>query len=665
MEYTQLGRTGLKVSRLVLGTMNFGPQTDEADSHAIMDAALDAGINFFDTANVYGWGENKGRTEEIIGNWFAKGGDRRDKTVIATKVYGNMGADGEAWPNHDKLSAVNIRRAVDASLKRLRTDRIDLYQFHHIDRATGFDEIWQAIDTLVQQGKVLYAGSSNFPGYKIAQANETAARRGGTIGLVSEQCLYNLAERRAEMEVIPAAQDYGLGVIPWSPLHGGLLGGVIKKEVQGGRRASGRAADTLADPAKRAQIQAYEDLLDKHGVEPGEAALAWLLTRPGVTGPIVGPRTAEQLASALRAVELELSDELLAGLDEIFPGPGPSPEACAWEPGGQRGDVVSGGGRPRPGQPRAAATATTTSISTSTPAMIRLRVFGSTAPSLTGRAERAAGDRLVTGLLARHSGPRQVAAHQREVGHGPGRGGEAVQGLDVRPHVVGLPAAGQRQVGPVAPVLAHLDARLAPRRLRAVGEQPQRRQVTVRARPQGPPVPELPAAAQRQREGRGAVGGPLQAGREVRYEVVVDLAVEGEGEVPPGAPGPAQPLRAGQLLQRGHLGGEGGGDVLGGQYGGEESHALTLSDPYHRAPYAAGASSSRRSRGTKRTCGCPRCQPTDRRRLPTRARTRPMTSAAVAATAPPAAKPARAPYASVTQPTIGAPTGEPPRKTIM
>lgn len=213
MKYTQLGRTGLKVSRLVLGTMNFGPQTDEADSHAIMDAALDAGINFFDTANVYGWGENKGRTEEIIGNWFAKGGDRRDRTVIATKVYGNMGADGEAWPNHDKLSAVNIRRAVDASLKRLQTDHIDLYQFHHIDRATGFDEIWQAIDTLVQQGKVLYAGSSNFPGYKIAQANETAARRGGTIGLVSEQCLYNLAERRAEMEVIPAAQEYGLGVI--------------------------------------------------------------------------------------------------------------------------------------------------------------------------------------------------------------------------------------------------------------------------------------------------------------------------------------------------------------------------------------------------------------------------------------------------------------------
>ncbi|WP_328399212.1 aldo/keto reductase [Streptomyces sp. NBC_00390] len=329
MKYTQLGRTGLKVSRLVLGTMNFGPQTDEADSHTIMNAALDAGVNFFDTANVYGWGENKGRTEEIIGNWFAGDASRRDKVVLGTKVYANMGTDGEAWPNHDRLSALNIRRAVDASLKRLQTDHIDLYQFHHVDRRTPVEEIWQAIDVLVKQGKILYAGSSNFPGWKIAQANETA-RRLGSYGLVSEQCLYNLAERRAEMEVIPAAQEYGLGVIPWSPLHGGLLGGVLKKEAAGGRRASGRSADALANTSMREKVQAYEELLDKHGLEPGEAGLAWLLTRPGVTGPIVGPRTAEQLESALRAIELELSEEVLAGLDDIFPGPGPSPEAFAW-----------------------------------------------------------------------------------------------------------------------------------------------------------------------------------------------------------------------------------------------------------------------------------------------------------------------------------------------
>jgi aryl-alcohol dehydrogenase-like predicted oxidoreductase len=331
MEYTQLGRTGLKVSRLVLGTMNFGPVTDEGDSHTIMDAALAAGVNFFDTANVYGWGENKGRTEEIVGSWFAKGGGRREKTVLATKVYGDMAPEGETWPNHDKLSALNIRRAVDASLKRLGTDYIDLYQFHHVDRATPWDEIWQAIDVLVAQGKILYAGSSNFAGWHIAQANE-AARRRGSLGLTSEQCLYNLAERRAEMEVIPAAQAYGLGVIPWSPLNGGLLGGVLRKQREGGagRSTGGRAAEALADQALRGKIQAYEDLCDKDGLDPGDVGLAWLLTRPEVTGPIVGPRTAGQLESALRAVDLELSAEFLAALEEIFPGTGPSPEAFAW-----------------------------------------------------------------------------------------------------------------------------------------------------------------------------------------------------------------------------------------------------------------------------------------------------------------------------------------------
>jgi aryl-alcohol dehydrogenase-like predicted oxidoreductase len=331
MEYTQLGRTGLRVSRLVLGTMNFGPQTEEADGHSIMDSALDAGINFFDTANVYGGPENRGHTEKIIGSWFAKGGGRREKTVLATKVYGNMGTEGSPWPNEDKLSALNIRRAADASLKRLGTDYIDLYQFHHIDRATPWDEIWQAIDVLIQQGKILYVGSSNFPGWGIAQANEAAARR-HSLGLVSEQCLYNLVERRAEMEVIPSAQVYGLGVIPWSPLHGGLLGGALRKEREGGgaRSTSGRSADSLKNSALREQVQAYEDLCDKHGLQPGDVALAWLLTRPGVTGPIVGPRTQEQLDSALRAVKLELSQEFLSSLDEIFPGPGPAPEAFAW-----------------------------------------------------------------------------------------------------------------------------------------------------------------------------------------------------------------------------------------------------------------------------------------------------------------------------------------------
>ncbi|MEW1545998.1 aldo/keto reductase [Streptomyces tsukubensis] len=332
MEYTQLGRTGLKVSRIVLGTMNFGPYTPEADSHTIMDAALDAGINFFDTANTYGGPGERGRTETIIGKWLAQGGGRRDKVVLATKVYGAVhNEDGPVWPNHEKLSAYGIRRAVEASLKRLGTDHIDLYQFHHIDRATPVDEIWQAVDTLIQQGKILYAGSSNFPGWKIAQMNEAAARR-SSYGLVSEQCLYNLFERRSELEVIPAAQEYGLGVIPWSPLHGGLLGGLLRKEREGqlSPRYTGHGASLLARPGVREQIAAYEDLLDKHGLEPGEVALAWLLTRPGVTGPIVGPRSGEQLDSALRAAELTLSDELLTALDELFPPVGAAPEAYAW-----------------------------------------------------------------------------------------------------------------------------------------------------------------------------------------------------------------------------------------------------------------------------------------------------------------------------------------------
>ncbi|MFI0717786.1 aldo/keto reductase [Streptomyces sp. NPDC021224] len=336
MRYTQLGRTGLRVGRLVLGTMNFGGLTDEATSHGLMDTALDAGVNLFDTANIYGADGHKGLTEEILGGWFAQGGGRRDKVVLATKLYGNMTNDGtpwnvQSWPNHDRLSALNIRRAVDASLARLGTDHIDVYQIHHIDRATPWEEIWQAMDVLVAQGKILYVGSSNVAGWHIAQANETARAR-GSYGLVSEQCFYNLAQRTAEMDVIPAAQAYGLGVIPWSPLNQGLLGGALRKEREGGgsRTSGGRSAAGLADPAVREQVRRYEELCARDGLEPGEVALAWLLTRPGVTGPIVGPRTAEQLDSALRALDLDLGADFLAELDAIFPGPGPSPEAFAW-----------------------------------------------------------------------------------------------------------------------------------------------------------------------------------------------------------------------------------------------------------------------------------------------------------------------------------------------
>jgi len=328
MEHTNLGRTGLKVSRLCLGTMNFGPKTTEPDSFAIMDRALEHEINFFDTANVYGWKLGEGVTESIIGRWFATGDGRRDKVVLATKVYGPM----SKWPNDSGLSARHIVKACDESLRRLRTDYIDLYQMHHVDRSVPWDEIWQAMSTLVQAGKVLYVGSSNFAGWHIAQA-QAAAQERHFLGLVSEQCIYNLMERHVELEVVPAAQHYGLGIIAWSPLHGGALSGMIARQASGdaARAGEGRAQETLE--RKRESIEAYEKLAGELGVDPANLALAWLLSRPGVTGPIIGPRTLGQLDGALGAFDVDLSDETLAKLDELFPPVGrggPGPEAWAW-----------------------------------------------------------------------------------------------------------------------------------------------------------------------------------------------------------------------------------------------------------------------------------------------------------------------------------------------
>jgi len=323
MEYTQLGRTGLKVSRLCLGTMNFGPQTTETDSFAIMDKAFELGINFFDTANVYGRKLGQGVTEQIVGRWFAQGGERREKTVIATKVYGRMGT----WPNQSRVSALSIRQQVEGSLKRMQTDYIDLYQMHHIDRNAPWDEVWQAMETLVQQGKILYAGSSNFAGWHIAQANEAAKAR-HFLGLVSEQSLYNLKDRMVELEVIPACQEYGLGLIPWSPLAGGLLGGVLQK-IKEGRRAD---EDTQKDIKKyHAQLVAWEKLCKKMGEKPADVALAWLLANPVVTAPIIGPRTIEQFTGSLRALKIKFTKAEMQKLDEIWPGPGgEAPEAYAW-----------------------------------------------------------------------------------------------------------------------------------------------------------------------------------------------------------------------------------------------------------------------------------------------------------------------------------------------
>ena len=323
MQYTSLGRTGLKVSRLCLGTMNFGPQTTEEDSFKIMDHALDLGINFWDTADVYGWKQGEGYTEQIMGRYFAQGGGRREKVVLATKFFGGMGlGEMKDWPNTNRLSALHIRRACEDSLKRMQTDYIDLEQMHHIDRETPWEEIYQAFDTLVQQGKVVYFGSSNFAGWHIAQASEMAKHR-NFLGLVSEQTHYNLNVRKPELEVIPACKQYGLGLIPWSPLAGGLLGGILQKEATG--RRSGMDIE-----AKRPQLEKWENLCKDLGEKPADVALAWLLRNPVVTAPIIGPRTMEQLDGSLRALEITLGDDTVQKLNEIFPGHKTAPEDYAW-----------------------------------------------------------------------------------------------------------------------------------------------------------------------------------------------------------------------------------------------------------------------------------------------------------------------------------------------
>ncbi|MFD1732790.1 aldo/keto reductase [Deinococcus malanensis] len=272
---------------------------------------------------MYGWKQGEGVTEQIIGRWLENNPGKRDQIVLATKAYGKMGEG----PNDQKLSAYHIRRACEDSLRRLKTDRIDLYQMHHIDRATPWEEVWQAMEQLVREGKVLYVGSSNFAGWNIAQANGLAAQR-HFMGLVSEQSLYNLNARVVELEVIPACQAFGLGLIPWSPLGGGLLGGALQKASEG-RRASERLQAQIEK--YRPQLERYEGLCRDLGEQPADVALAWLLSNPAVTAPIIGPRTLEQLEGNLRSLTITLSEETLRALDDIWPGPGgQAPEAYAW-----------------------------------------------------------------------------------------------------------------------------------------------------------------------------------------------------------------------------------------------------------------------------------------------------------------------------------------------
>jgi len=303
--------------------MNFGTYISEKESFAIMDRALELGINFFDTANVYGGKKGEGVTEQIIGKWVKQGGGRREKIILATKVYGSMGD----WPNEEHLSAYNIRRACEDSIRRLETDHIDLYQMHHIDRETPWEEIWQAMEQLTFEGKIIYTGSSNFAGWNIAEAQSTARAR-NFMGLVSEQSLYNLCDRMVELEVIPACRTFGLGLILWSPLRGGLLAGSLQK-VKEGRRSGEWVKEGIEK--HRTQLEEYQSLCKEIGEEPANIALAWLLHNPVVTAPIIGPRTIEQFKGSFHALEIKLSEDVLKKLDEIWPGPGgEAPEAYAW-----------------------------------------------------------------------------------------------------------------------------------------------------------------------------------------------------------------------------------------------------------------------------------------------------------------------------------------------
>ncbi|MET7870873.1 aldo/keto reductase [Streptomyces cyaneofuscatus] len=328
MRYVRLGRTALEVSEVCLGTLNLGVRAGEEESHALLDVALGHGVNFVDTANQYGWQKYKGYTEELLGSWFARGGGRREKVVLGTKVANPM----SDWPNDSGLSARHIIASCEDSLRRLRTDWIDLFQMHHVDRHAPWEEVWQAMEHLTGQGKVRYVGSSNFAGWHIAEAQESAVRR-NFLGIVSEQSVYNLVTRHVELEVIPACVRYGVAVLPWSPLHGGLLGGALRKLSEGTamKSSQGRAAEALR--THRGAVEGYERLCADLGADPAEVGLAWVMSRPGVTAPVIGPRSVEQLEGALRATRIRLTDDVLAALDVLFPPVGkggPGPEAWAW-----------------------------------------------------------------------------------------------------------------------------------------------------------------------------------------------------------------------------------------------------------------------------------------------------------------------------------------------
>lgn len=335
MRYANLGKSNMSVSRICLGTMHFGSRTSEADSFKIMDRALEMGINFFDTANVYGGGDNRGGSETIIGKWFQQNSSNRDRVVLATKVYGNM-MDNPPVNEERGISAYKVRKHVEDSLRRLQTDHIDLYQVHHIDRDITPEEFWGTFDRLVNDGKVLYMGSSNFPGWGLVQHQMQAMQR-GSMGFISEQTMYSLLCRWPELEVFPAALEMGIGIIPYMPLAGGLLTGKTQS-VAGSRTEQVENEYGIKLSESNRMMAEFSALCKDLGEAETAVAIAWTLAQPAVTSAIVGIRTLEHLDHMERASEIDLDGATMKRLDEIFDinngrplrTSQPAPEAYAW-----------------------------------------------------------------------------------------------------------------------------------------------------------------------------------------------------------------------------------------------------------------------------------------------------------------------------------------------
>jgi len=312
MDYRTLGRTGVQVSPLCLGCMNFGDDADEEASFAIIDQALAAGVNFLDTADVYG----RGASETIVGKALARDG-KRDRVFLATKGYNKMDdADPNAWGSH----RFHLVKACEDSLRRLGTDHIDLYQIHRPKSSIPIDETLRALDDLVHAGKVRYIGTSTFAAWQLVESL-WASKELHLNRFVCEQPPYNLLDRRIERELLPFCRTYGVGVIPWAPIAGGLLSGKYRlgQTRPVGARYEKGAFNSRDNDDALAALEKYLPFCEGRGVAPAQMALAWCLAQPGVTSPIVGPRTAEQMGDYVKALEITVTDEDAQALDAIFP----------------------------------------------------------------------------------------------------------------------------------------------------------------------------------------------------------------------------------------------------------------------------------------------------------------------------------------------------------